>query len=135
MCNCQRARLRSRWAGGTLRGWGRCGAYYGPPRLSARPVYQGCPPCWAARGTPYTLAPPLRDVPWQRRSLDSYLLLLCEDGSHGLDLSFCTHIFIIHRILDPSLRQQVIARAHRMGASLDKGVVVQTLHLFDQHQL
>ena len=66
---------------------------------------------------------------WQE--LDSYLMLLCEDGSHGLDLSFVTHLFFIHRVSDPALVQQVISRAHRMGASLDYGVEVQTLHLFD----
>ena len=58
-------------------------------------------------------------------------LMLCEDGSHGLDLSFVTHLYLVHRIRDPALLSQVVSRAHRMGADPHRGVQVQTLHLFD----
>lgn len=37
-------------------------------------------------------------------------------GSTGLDLSFATDIFLLERIPDPSLRNQIVSRAHRMGA-------------------
>jgi hypothetical protein len=38
-------------------------------------------------------------------------------GSTGLDLSFATDIFLLERIPDPSLRNQIVSRAHRMGAT------------------
>jgi SNF2 family DNA or RNA helicase len=44
-------------------------------------------------------------------------MLLKEDGSTGLDLSFATHIFLLERIKDPALRNQIVSRAHRMGAT------------------
>ena len=44
-------------------------------------------------------------------------------GSHGLDLSFVTHIFLMDSILDASLKQQVVSRAYRMGSR--QGVVVE----------
>ncbi|RLN94484.1 hypothetical protein BBJ28_00006214 [Nothophytophthora sp. Chile5] len=53
------------------------------------------------------------------------VLLLSEMGSHGLDLSFVTHIFLLEEIWDKSLEQQVISRAHRMGAK--QAVVVEQL--------
>ena len=65
------------------------------------------------------------------KELDTYLLLLCEDGTHGLDLSFVTHLFLVHRIGDPALISQVVSRAHRMGCDPNHGVTVQTLHLFE----
>jgi hypothetical protein len=52
-------------------------------------------------------------------------MLLSNDGSEGLDLSFVTHIFFLEEIWDASLRDQAVARAWRMGA---KGrVEVETL--------
>ena len=57
-----------------------------------------------------------RDGAWQRRHFDCFVLLLGQDGSHGLDLSFVTHIFLMESIWDTSLEAQVIARAHRMGS-------------------
>ncbi|CAE7548030.1 unnamed protein product, partial [Symbiodinium microadriaticum] len=47
---------------------------------------------------------------------DMRVLLLPRDGSHGLDLSFVTHIFLMDSILDESLLFQVVSRAYRMGA-------------------
>ncbi|GLE10139.1 hypothetical protein PINS_up022134 [Pythium insidiosum] len=44
------------------------------------------------------------------------VLVMTDIGSHGLDLSFVTHIFLMDEIWDKSLEQQVISRAHRMGA-------------------
>jgi SNF2 family DNA or RNA helicase len=34
-----------------------------------------------------------------------------------LDLSFATHIFLLERIGDPALRNQLVSRAHRVGAT------------------
>jgi SNF2 family DNA or RNA helicase len=53
------------------------------------------------------------------------VLLLSEMGSHGLDLSFVTHVFLMEEIWDKSLEQQVVSRAHRMGAN--QAVVVEQL--------
>ena len=51
---------------------------------------------------------------WQVNEDDASILLLTEDGSTGLDLSFCTHIFLLDRIKDPALESQIISRANRM---------------------
>jgi SNF2 family DNA or RNA helicase len=48
---------------------------------------------------------------------ECFCMLLNRDGSHGLNLSFVTHIFFLDEILDKSLENQVIARAWRMGAA------------------
>lgn len=58
----------------------------------------------------------LNNVPYSVESEEASVLLLAEDGSTGLDLSFATHIFLLDRIKDPALRNQIVSRAHRMGA-------------------
>ncbi|KAG7399247.1 hypothetical protein PHYBOEH_009286 [Phytophthora boehmeriae] len=60
-----------------------------------------------------------------RSDPDVNVLLLSNLGSHGLDLSFVTHIFLLEEIYDKSVEQQVISRAHRMGAN--QSVVVEQL--------
>lgn len=60
-----------------------------------------------------------------RSSPNVHVLLLSNLGSHGLDLSFVTHIFLLEEIWDKSVEQQVISRAHRMGAT--HSVVVEQL--------
>ncbi|KAL4152479.1 hypothetical protein PRNP1_009408 [Phytophthora ramorum] len=60
-----------------------------------------------------------------RKDPNVNVLLLTEVGSHGLDLSFVTHLFLMDEIWDKSLEQQVISRAHRMGAN--QAVVVEQL--------
>jgi hypothetical protein len=40
-------------------------------------------------------------------AVDCRVLLLSKDGSHGLDLSFVTHIFLLDKIWDPALEKQV----------------------------
>lgn len=47
---------------------------------------------------------------------DASVLMLSPDGSAGLDLSFATHLFLLEAIGDPALENQVVSRAHRMGA-------------------
>ena len=59
----------------------------------------------------------LNSVPWCVEEEDASVLLLKEDGSTGLDLSFATHIFLLDPIKDPALHNQIVSRAHRMGAT------------------
>jgi hypothetical protein len=40
-----------------------------------------------------------------------------QTGAEGLDLSFVTHIYLLEEIWNKSEEQQVISRAHRMGAT------------------
>ena len=79
-----------------MREWRRCG---GRNRTSS----------WHGRGI-------LERSKWVVENEDASILLLHEDGSHGLDLSMATHLFLLEKIKDPSLEDQIISRAHRMGA-------------------
>ncbi|XP_076899186.1 F-box protein At3g54460-like [Bidens hawaiensis] len=58
---------------------------------------------------------------------DEDCLALLMDGSAalGLDLSFVTHVFLMEPIWDKSMEEQVISRAHRMGAT--RPIHVETL--------
>lgn len=58
---------------------------------------------------------------------DASCLAVLMDGSAalGLDLSFVTHVFLMEPIWDRSMEEQVISRAHRMGAT--RPVHVETL--------
>ncbi|RWR95776.1 F-box-like protein [Cinnamomum micranthum f. kanehirae] len=58
---------------------------------------------------------------------DANCMVLLMDGSAalGLDLSFVTHVFLMEPIWDRSMEEQVISRAHRMGAT--RPVHVETL--------
>ncbi|XP_004308597.1 PREDICTED: F-box protein At3g54460 [Fragaria vesca subsp. vesca] len=58
---------------------------------------------------------------------DASCIVLLMDGSAalGLDLSFVTHVFLMEPIWDRSMEEQVISRAHRMGAT--RPVHVETL--------
>lgn len=58
---------------------------------------------------------------------DPNCMALVMDGSAalGLDLSFVTYVFLMEPIWDRSLEEQVISRAHRMGAS--RPIHVETL--------
>ena len=92
---------------GTLKKWQGCGSFHRPR--------------W------YT-GPRLADAPWRTREEDCHVLFLPRAAAHGLDLSFVTHIFLLEAILDPELFEQIVARAHRLGAG--GAVVVETVHLF-----
>ncbi|KAG9138260.1 hypothetical protein Leryth_001471 [Lithospermum erythrorhizon] len=50
---------------------------------------------------------------------DRHCMALVMDGSAalGLDLSFVTHVYLMEPIWDKSMEEQVISRAHRMGAT------------------
>lgn len=58
---------------------------------------------------------------------DENCMALLMDGSAalGLDLSFVTHVFLMEPIWDRSMEEQVISRAHRMGAT--RPIYVETL--------
>lgn len=58
---------------------------------------------------------------------DENCMVLLMDGSAalGLDLSFVTHVFLMEPIWDGSMEEQVISRAHRMGAA--RPINVETL--------
>ncbi|KAL4600672.1 hypothetical protein ACB092_11G215000 [Castanea dentata] len=58
---------------------------------------------------------------------DESCMALLMDGSAalGLDLSFVTHVFLMEPIWDKSMEEQVISRAHRMGAT--RPIHVETL--------
>ncbi|RHY31333.1 hypothetical protein DYB32_003590 [Aphanomyces invadans] len=66
----------------------------------------------------------LRDF---RDNDDIHVLFMTEIGAIGLDLSFVTHIFLMDEIWDKSVEKQVIARAHRMGAT--ESVIVEQLEM------
>ena len=38
------------------------------------------------------------EEPWRSRHVDCFVLLLTRDGSHGLDLSMLTHIFLADQV-------------------------------------
>ena len=79
-----------------LKGWARCGSWKGPARpkhakgqTSSTVQYFGCPSPWIGRGVRYDdddSSAILRGVRSQFGKKDTDLLMLCEDGSHGLDL-------------------------------------------------
>ena len=52
----------------------------------------------------------------RRTPVDCYIMLIDRRGSHGLDLSFVTHIFLLDQLGGDEIEAQVIARAYRMGA-------------------
>ncbi|CAH9113778.1 unnamed protein product [Cuscuta epithymum] len=58
---------------------------------------------------------------------DPNCLALLMDGSAalGLDLSFVSHVYVMEPIWDKSMEEQVISRAHRMGAT--RPIYVETL--------
>ncbi|KAJ1403580.1 hypothetical protein B484DRAFT_405046 [Ochromonadaceae sp. CCMP2298] len=56
-------------------------------------------------------------VPWYVKEENASLLFLQKKGCEGLDLSFATHIFLLDIVHDPALKNQIISRAHRIGAT------------------
>mmetsp|Transcript_31023 Transcript_31023/g.47036 ORF Transcript_31023/g.47036 Transcript_31023/m.47036 type:complete len:390 (-) Transcript_31023:54-1223(-) len=74
--------------------------------------------------------PQLVDAPIKRVKEDVFILCLHSGLSHGLDLSFVTHIFLLEPIDDAALLEQVTSRAHRLGAT--GPVVVETVNAWVQ---
>ena len=55
------------------------------------------------------------------------VLLMDTKGAHGFDLSFVSHLFIMDPIWDASVEDQVISRAHRLGANPREPIVIEKL--------
>lgn len=45
------------------------------------------------------------------------VLVMDSSGAVGLDLSFVAHVFLMEPLGDLSMEQQIISRAHRLGAT------------------
>ncbi|KAF8062721.1 hypothetical protein HT031_004051 [Scenedesmus sp. PABB004] len=61
-------------------------------------------------------------------------LVMDESGALGLDLSFVRHIFLMEPLADAALEQQVVSRAHRMGATAPVHVEVLAMrHTAEEH--
>jgi hypothetical protein len=88
--------------------WSRCGMFHSHARW-----YDG---------------PRFCDAPILRVKEDVFVLSLDAVLSHGLDLSFVTHIFLLEPIDDAALLEQVTSRAHRLGAT--GPVIVETVNAF-----
>jgi hypothetical protein len=72
--------------------------------------------------------PRLSDATVEKTKEDVPILSLDAGLSHGLDLSFVTHLFLLEPIDDAALLEQVTSRAHRLGAT--GPVTVETIHTF-----
>eukprot|EP00775_Hariotina_reticulata_P009277 gene9277-9442_t len=95
----------------------------------------------AARGVRHYLLK--RDMPARdkqaavtafRASPSNCCLVMDESGALGLDLSFVRYIFLMEPMADASLEQQVVSRAHRMGAVAPVHVEVLAMrHTVEEH--
>jgi hypothetical protein len=97
--------------------------YLGPLWDDAGPPRHGPVRCrllkWARCGNwhgRWFSGPKLDRAPVVVRAEKVSVLCLTREASHGLDLSFLTHIFLLEPIRDSALLEQVISRAHRVGA-------------------
>lgn len=82
-----------------------------------------------------------------RKDPDCRVMLMDESGALGLDLSFVNYVFLMEPIPNASLEDQVISRAHRMGAtrqvlvetiimarSIEEHMAINTPHQDDKHE-
>lgn len=93
-----------------LKKWQPCGRFHGKSRW-----YKG---------------PTLDHVPIITEKEDCFILCLDAHLSHGLDLSFVTHMFLLETIDDAALREQIASRAHRLGAQ--GPVIVKTVNVWQK---
>jgi hypothetical protein len=70
----------------------------------------------------------LADTHVETLNEDCFMLALDAGLSHGLDLSFVTHIFLLEPVEDAALLEQITSRAHRLGAA--GPVTVSTVNTF-----
>lgn len=87
--------------------WQPCGSFHSRPRWDARRNKQ----------IGWYKGPNLENVELREQKEDTFLLLLDASLSHGLDLSFVTHMFLLEPIDDAALLEQVTSRAHRLGCT------------------
>lgn len=94
--------------------------HFGPlPELEADFIHvklQMFQPCGRYLGGWYN-GPKYTDVKQTIIKEDVFLMCLYSEISHGLDLSFVTHIYLLEPIEDAALLEQVTSRAHRLGAT------------------
>jgi len=76
------------------------------------------------------LGPTLEDVDLEKELQDVFILLLDAKLSHGLDLSFVTHLFLLEPIDDAALLEQVTSRAHRLGCT--GPVTIETVNVWQE---
>ena len=91
-----------------LKKWQPCGKFHNPKRWYKGPLF--------------------KDAPVEHVKEDVFVLCLNSQVSHGLDLSFVTHIYLLEPIEDAGLLQQVTSRAHRLGAT--GPVIVETVNVW-----
>ncbi|GAX78477.1 hypothetical protein CEUSTIGMA_g5916.t1 [Chlamydomonas eustigma] len=63
------------------------------------------------------------------------VLLMDVVGAVGLDLSFVSHVFLMEPVADKSMEEQVISRAHRMGAKQSVHVEVLAMRDTMEHDM
>ena len=101
-----------------LRKWQPCGLFHSRPRWDSR----------RKKEIGWYKGPSLENVDMLKQREDTFVLLLDASLSHGLDLSFVTHIFLLEAINDASLLEQVTSRAHRLGCTAP--VVIDTINVW-----
>lgn len=101
-------RIPVRFMKARLAKWQHCSGYHNPSR--------------------WYLGPRLAHVPVQTIEENVFVLTLDAGLSHGLDLSFVTHIFLLEPVEDAAVLEQITSRAHRLGAT--GPVVVETVNTF-----
>jgi len=73
--------------------------------------------CYRFHGGWYKNGPKLIDQVLHEKKVSVPIMSLYNYGSHGLDLSFLTHIFLLEPIHDSALMDQIVSRAFRCGAT------------------
>ncbi|KAJ1448895.1 SNF2 family N-terminal domain-containing protein [Pelagophyceae sp. CCMP2097] len=105
--------------------------YFGPveePAAAAQPAWRRVrlvkwAPCSKWHGPGWYRGPHFDDAKAVVVAAAVPVLCLYRDASHGLDLSFLTHIFLLEPLRDSALLEQVVSRAHRVGATAPVQVV------------
>jgi len=104
----------------TLKKWQTCGGFHSRPRWNAiRKKHEGWYQC-----------PSLQHVKMSQQKEVTFILLLDASLSHGLDLSFVTHMYLLEPIDDAALLEQVTSRAHCLGCT--GPVTVETIHVWHE---
>mmetsp|Transcript_31405 Transcript_31405/g.65726 ORF Transcript_31405/g.65726 Transcript_31405/m.65726 type:complete len:450 (+) Transcript_31405:1-1350(+) len=103
-----------------LRKWQPCGRFHSRPRWDMR----------RKQNVGWYTGPTLEDVEMLTQKEDTFLLLLDASLSHGLDLSFVTHMYLLEPIDDAAHMEQVTSRAHRLGCT--GPVTIETIHTWHQ---
>ncbi|KAL7548648.1 hypothetical protein ACHAWF_011915 [Thalassiosira exigua] len=103
-----------------LNKWQPCGRFHSRPRWDAR----------RKKNIGWYQGPGFDQVKMIKQDEDTFILLLDASLSHGLDLSFVTHMYLLEPIDDAALLEQVTSRAHRLGCT--GPVTVETIHVWQE---